>query len=352
MNTFAETARRTPKTGVGSADAGRPGRHRFCVAPMMARTDRHFRYLLRLLSRRAMLYTEMLTTGALLRGDTERYAAFHEDERPLGIQLGGSNPAELAACAKLAERYGYDEVNLNLGCPSARVKNGRFGACLMRAPDLVAECIAAMTAATRLPITVKTRTGVDAQDGYDPLARFVDRLAGAGCQTFIIHARKALLHGLSPKQNRSVPPLQYDRVYRLKQDFPGLEIIINGGIGDLAQARRLLRRVDGVMLGRAIVDNPYLLAGVDQGLFGDERAAVSREQALREYGRYMQAQPANGIELAAMARRLSGLFHGQPGARAFRRYLSEPTLNQRTGADVLRAALGFTRASCQPARAA
>lgn len=351
MNTSVESARPDTASGAPRAHTSGSLSHRFCVAPMMAYTDRHFRYLLRLLSRHAMLYTEMLTTATLLRGATGHHANFQQAERPLGIQLGGSDPAELAACAALAERYGYDEVNLNLGCPSARVKTGRFGACLMHAPALVAECVAAMRAATRLPVTVKLRTGVDAQDSYDYLAGFVARLAAAGCRTFIIHARKALLQGLSPKQNRSVPPLQYERVYRLKQDFPQLEIVINGGISDLTAAQGLLKRVDGVMLGRAVADNPYLLAGVDQSLFGANHASASREQALREYGRYMQQQSANAMARRVMARRLSGLLHGQPGARAFRRYLNAPARDACSSADIIRTALEFIRSGRQAVHA-
>ena len=315
---------------------------RFCVAPMMSHTDRHFRYLLRLLSKYSMLYTEMLTTGALLRGNMDRYARFHDAEHPLGMQLGGSDPGELASCAKIAADYGYDEINLNVGCPSERVKSGRFGACLMAEPELVAECVRAMKAATDLPVTVKTRIGIDDHDGYDHLGRFISTAAQAGCGTFIIHARKAWLQGLSPRQNRSVPPLQYDLVYRLKQDFPLLEIIINGGITSLAEARNHMNHVDGVMLGRAVCNNPYLLAGVDKTLFGVNNMAISRTQILQNYMHYMKAEMANGENLYAMARHILGLFHGQYGARAYRRHLTTTACKTDAGVDIVSEALALT----------
>ena len=305
---------------------------------MMAHTDRHFRYLLRLLSSHTMLYTEMLTTGALLHGDTEKYARFDDQERPVGIQLGGSDPGALARCAGIAEDFGYDEVNLNVGCPSERVRSGRFGACLMADPGLVADCVQAMVGATRLPVTVKTRTGIDEQDDYEHLHRFVSTVSQSGCRTFMIHARKAWLHGLSPAQNRSVPPLQYDRVYRLKQDFPQLEIIINGGINSLDEARGHLRHVDGVMLGRAVCSNPYLLAGVDKCLFGVNNIPLTRMETLHDYMRYMERRMAEGEKLYAMARHLLGLFHGQYGARAYRRHLTVKAVGMNAGVEVVREA--------------
>ena len=308
---------------------------------MMSHTDRHFRYLLRLLSKHSMLYTEMLTTGALLHGDTDRYARFHGAEHPVGMQLGGSDPGELANCAKIAAGYGYDEINLNVGCPSERVRSGRFGACLMAEPELVAECVRAMTAATNLPVTVKTRIGIDDHDGYDHLARFISTAAQAGCRTFIIHARKAWLQGLSARQNRSVPPLQYDLVYRLKQDFPLLEIIINGGITSLAEAQNHMRHVDGVMLGRAVCNNPYLLAGVDKNLFGVNNMAASRTHILQNYMHYMKAEMANGENLYAMARHILGLFHGQYGARAFRRHLTTQAHKIDAGVEIVSEALAL-----------
>ena len=302
---------------------------------MMAHTDRHFRYLLRLLSGHSMLYTEMLTTGALLHGNTEKYARFNETEHPVGMQLGGSIPAELASCAGIAADFGYDEINLNVGCPSERVRAGRFGACLMAEPGLVAECVRAMAEATDLPVTVKSRTGIDEQDDYEHLQKFVSTVSQSGCRTFIIHARKAWLQGLSPRQNRSVPPLQYDRVYRLKQDFPELEIIINGGITSLAETRGHLRHVDGVMLGRAVCNNPYLLAGVDKSLFDVNNIAASRMETLQNYMRYMEREMAGGENLYAMARHILGLFHGQRGARAYRRHLTTKAVQMNAGVEIV-----------------
>ncbi len=308
---------------------------------MMAHTDRHFRYLLRLLSERSMLYTEMLTTGALLYGDVEKHARFNDAERPVGIQLGGSIPDDLASCARIAADFGYDEINLNVGCPSERVKSGHFGACLMAEPELVADCVRAMVEATELPVTVKTRTGIDDQDDYERLQGFVAAVSDAGCRVFIIHARKAWLQGLNPRQNRSVPPLQYDRVYRLKQDFPQLEIIINGGIMDVGAARHHLRHVDGVMLGRAICNNPYLLAGLDKCLFGMNNIVPSRMQTLHNYMRYMEREVADGERLYAMARHLLGLFHAQRGARAYRRHLTTKAVQASAGMEVIREAVAL-----------
>ena len=310
---------------------------------MMSHTDRHFRYLLRLLSKHSMLYTEMLTTGALLHGDTDRYARFNAAEHPVGMQIGGSDPNELASCVKIAADYGYDEINLNVGCPSERVRSGGFGACLMAEPELVAECVRAMTAAAELPVTVKTRIGIDDHDGYDHLARFISTVAQAGCRTFIIHARKAWLQGLSPRENRSVPPLQYELVYRLKQDFPLLEIIINGAITCLAEVRNHMRHVDGVMLGRAVCNDPYMLAGVDKELFGVNNMPVSRTQILQNYMHYMKAEMANGENLYAMARHILGLFHGQYGARAFRRHLSTKAHKMDAGVEIVSEALALMR---------
>ena len=324
--------------------------HRLCVAPMMTHTDRHFRYFLRLLSRHSMLYTEMLTTGALLYGDTDRYARFNAAEHPVGMQLGGSNPADLASCAEIATAYGYDEINLNIGCPSKRVKSGRFGACLMAEPGVVAGCVAAMAAVTDCPVTVKTRTGIDGHDSYEHLRRFVSTVSEAGCRTFIIHARKAWLNGLSPRQNRTVPPLRYDLVYRLKQDFPHLEIIINGGITGLAEVHDHLRHVDGVMLGRAVCNNPYLLAGVDKNLFGVNNIAATRLQILQKYMRYMETEIAQGEHLYAMSRHILGLFHGQYGARAYRRHLTISAHEANAGVEIVNEALALTDMNHQNAR--
>ena len=319
--------------------------HKLSVAPMMSHTDRHFRYLLRLMSRRVMLYTEMLTTGALIHGDADKRLRFHAAERPVGIQLGGNNPGELATCAKIAERYGYDEVNLNIGCPSDRVKSGRFGACLMAEPELVAECVHAMAAAVDMPVTVKTRIGIDSLDSYDHLSQFISTVSTADCRTFIIHARKAWLQGLSPRQNREIPPLQYALVYRLKQDFPQLEIIINGGINDLAEAQEHLRHVDGVMLGRAVCSNPYLLAEADKTLFDANNAAPSRQEILDSYMQYMETEIASGENLYAMSRHLLGLFQGRHGARAYRRYLSEHAHKKNAGLEVMEQAMSLVKAA-------
>ncbi|MDA8382406.1 MAG: tRNA dihydrouridine(20/20a) synthase DusA [Betaproteobacteria bacterium] len=312
---------------------------RFCVAPMMDWTDRHERYFLRLISRHAWLYTEMVTTGALLRGDAARHLAFDEREHPVALQLGGADPHALACSARMAEDKGYDEVNLNVGCPSDRVQTGRFGACLMAEPELVGDCVAAMRAAVRLPVTVKTRIGIDAQDSYESLAHFVRTVARAGCETFIIHARKAWLKGLSPKENREVPPLRYDVVYRLGQDFPGLEIVLNGGITTLQQAADHLRQVDGVMLGREVYHNPYILAGVDRLLYGDDAPAPSRHAVLEQFLPYAERMAAAGVPLTSMTRHVLGLFHGIPGARTFRRALSGSGCGGATAAALLREAV-------------
>jgi tRNA-dihydrouridine synthase A len=303
--------------------AGKLINRRFCVAPMMDWTDRHCRYFHRLISQHALLYTEMVTTGALIHGDKHRFLQFNAEEHPLALQLGGSNPQDLATCAKMAEDYGYDEVNLNVGCPSERVQNGRFGACLMLEPDLVAECVAAMQHAVTIPVTVKSRIGVDDQDSYEALVNFVAAIAQAGCTTFIIHARKAWLSGLSPKQNREVPPLRYDSVYQLKTDFPDLEIILNGGITTLEQADEILQHVDGVMMGREAYQNPYMMAEVDNRFYGAQRVALSREQILELLIPYVQQQLQAGVRLNSVARHILGLFHGMPGGRLWRRHISE-----------------------------
>ena len=299
---------------------------------MMTHTDRHFRYFLRLISRRVMLYTEMVTTGALIYGGQLQRLEYNDSEHPLGLQLGGGDPRELAKAARLAAEHGYDEINLNIGCPSDRVQTGQFGACLMAEPQRVADCVAAMTAAVDLPVTVKTRTGIDDQDSYAALCRFVETVAAGGCDTFIIHARKAWLQGLSPRQNREVPPLDYARVYRLKADYPRLQIIINGGVQDLQQTRAHLQQVDGVMIGRAICNNPYLLAGADALLYGDPAPAPSRQAVLDGYLRYAEAQLAGGVSLQQLTRHVLGLFQGQAGARAWRRHLSEKAV--RPDADI------------------
>ncbi len=291
---------------------------RLCVAPMMRRTDRHFRRLIRLLSRHAVLYTEMIHCNALLHGRRRQLLAHHPLERPLALQLGGSDPSSLAACARLGEHSGYDEINLNLGCPSRRGRQGDFGACLMAEPGRVADCIAAMCEQTALPVTLKTRIGIDQQDDYPFLLRLIERAAGAGCRSFILHARKAWLRGLSPRQNRQIPPLHYDRVYRLKRDFPQWEFILNGGIEHLEAARAQIGRVDGVMIGRAAYRYPWRLADADRQLFGVRTPAKELPRVLLAYRDYMQAELERGSPLPVILRPLPGLLHGRPGARALR----------------------------------
>ena len=312
---------------------------RLAVAPMLDWTDRHCRYFLRLLSRHTLLYAEMITTGAVLRGDRERLLAHDLAEHPLALQLGGCDPGELARCARVAADFGYDEVNLNVGCPSDRVQSGRFGACLMAEPDLVADGVAAMRAAVDLPVTVKTRIGIDDRDSYVELADFIGRVAAGGCEVFIVHARKAWLSGLSPKENREVPPLRYDVVHRLKRDFPGLAIILNGGLTTLDQVADQLRRVDGVMMGRAAYENPYLLAEADRRFFGASTPPPSRHQVIRAFLPYVEAQLQRGTPLHCMTRHVLGLFQGIPGARAWRRHLSEHAHRRGAGVEVLEAAL-------------
>jgi tRNA-dihydrouridine synthase A len=309
--------------------------HRFCVAPMMEWTDRHCRYFLRLISRRTFLYTEMVTAEAVLYGNRERVLGFSPEEHPVGLQLGGCDPEKLAAASKIGAEYGYDEINLNIGCPSDRVQSGRFGACLMAEPELVGECVAAMGEAVALPVTVKCRIGIDDQDAEESLDRFIDRVAQAGCRTFIVHARKAWLKGLSPKENRDVPPLDYGRVARLKQRRPDLEIILNGGIESFAAAQVHLPEVDGVMLGRAAYADPYLLAEVDRALFGLNEFPPSRLEVLDRFTPYVERQMAAGARLNQMTRHILGLFHGQPRARAFRRHLAETAHLDGAGLEVL-----------------
>ena len=288
---------------------------------MMDWTDRHCRFFHRLLSPHARLYTEMVTTGALLHGDRARHLDFDASEHPLALQLGGHEPAELATAARIGVDWGYDEINLNVGCPSDRVQSGRFGACLMREPALVADGVAAMRAAVCVPVTVKCRIGVDDQDDYADLHRFVETLIGAGLQTLIVHARKAWLHGLSPKENREIPPLNYERVFRLKQEFPQLTIVINGGITTPDAAQSLCGKVDGVMLGRAAYHDPYVLAQTEHVLFGTP--PPDRDEILARMRPYIEAQLARGEALQHVGRHVLGLYLGLPGARAFRRYLSE-----------------------------
>ncbi len=309
------------------------------VAPMLDWTDRHYRYFIRLLSRHTLLYTEMVTTGAILRGDRQRLLAHDPAEHPLALQLGGSDPAELTRCARIAADRGYDELNLNVGCPSDRVQSGRFGACLMAEPDLVAACVAAMRAATDLPVTVKTRIGIDERDSYQELADFVRRVAAGGCTVFIVHARKAWLSGLSPKENREIPPLRYEVVHRLKRDFPELTIVLNGGLTTLEQVTEQLRQVDGAMIGRAAYENPYLLAEVDRRFFGSSAPPPNRHQVVRALLPYLEERLRAGTPLQCMTRPILGLFQGIPGARAWRRVLSERAWRHGAGVEVVEAAL-------------
>lgn len=310
----------------------------FSIAPMLDWTDRHYRYFARLMSANALLYTEMVTTGAILHGRGD-YLAYNQEEHPLALQLGGSNPTELARCAKLAAERGYDEVNLNVGCPSDRVQNGRFGACLMAEPELVAECVDAMKQVVDIPVTVKTRIGIDAQDSYEFLTQFIDIVQAKGCSDFIIHARKAWLSGLSPKENREIPPLDYGRVYQLKRDYPLLNISINGGVTTLAQAKEHLAQLDGVMMGREAYQNPYILAEVDQVLCGHQREVISREAVIEAMLPYIEAHLQSGGRLNHITRHMIGLFQGLPGARAWRRYLSENAHKNGAGVEVVRQAL-------------
>jgi tRNA-dihydrouridine synthase A len=295
---------------------------RLSVAPMMDWTDRHCRYFHRLLAPSALLYTEMVTTGAVLHGDRERLIGYNEEEHPLALQLGGSDPVDLAECARIAQRRGYDEVNLNVGCPSDRVQRGRFGACLMFEPELVRDCIRAMLDAVDIPVTVKTRLGVDDCYSYDYFSNFVGQVAESGCKLFIVHARKAWLSGLSPKENRDVPELRYDWVSRLKQEHPELEISINGGIDSVPGALTLLENLDGVMLGRSAYHTPWLLAELQRALFGFA-GVESREEAIEMMSRYVSRQTADGVPVKNISRHLLGLFQGLPGARRWRRFISE-----------------------------
>jgi tRNA-dihydrouridine synthase A len=296
---------------------------RLCVAPMMDWTDRHCRFFLRLITRRARLYTEMITAPALAHGDVPHHLDFDHAEHPLALQLGGSDPAELAHAARLGAAFGYDEINLNCGCPSERVQTGSFGACLMAEPVLVARCVAAMREVVDVPVTVKHRIGLDADERYDFVRDFVGTVAEAGCGVFIVHARNAVLKGLSPKENREVPPLRYEVVRRLKRDFPALAFVLNGGIADWDTAERELGHVDGVMLGRAAYHDPYLLAQADARLFGDERSVRSRAEVLRAMADYAAVHVAQGTPLRAITRHMLGLYHGQSGGRRFRQLLSD-----------------------------
>src|SRR5712675_371727 len=308
---------------------------------MMEWTDRHCRFFHRLLTRRALIYTEMLTTGAVLRGDRARLLAFDPFEHPVELQLGGSDPAALSASARIGEDFGYDEINLNVGCPSDRVQEGRFGACLMAEPQLVAQGVAAMKRAVRIPVTVKCRIGIDDQDPEVALDTLGRRVIAAGADALIVHARKAWLNGLSPKENRDIPPLDYDRVYRLKAALPGVPIIINGGIPGIAEAKQHLAHVDGVMLGRAAYQEPWRLLSADPELFGEAAPHAAMKDVFAAMMPYIEDQLARGTRLHAMTRHFVGAFHGVPGARAFRRHLAENGVKPGAGVSVLRDAIAL-----------
>jgi len=314
---------------------------------MLDWTDRHCRYLLRLISRHALLYTEMVTTGAILQGSRERWLRFDPAEHPVALQLGGSDPAALAECARIGADSGYDEINLNVGCPSNRVQSGRFGACLMAEPELVADCVATMQGAVPVPVTVKTRIGIDAQDSYAALAGFIQTVRDAGCRTFIIHARKAYLQGLSPKENRTIPPLKYDYAYRIKQQNPDLEIVVNGGITSLDAAASHLEHVDGVMLGRTAYHDPWVLAGVDTRFFNDQHPVPSRAEVVLQMLPYISRELQAGSQLKHITRHMLGLFQGMPGARHWRRHLSEHAIRTDAGTEVVREALQLVNSYSQ-----
>lgn len=319
----------------GSSIAAR----RLSVAPMMDVTDRHCRYFLRQISRHALLYTEMVTTGALLHGDVARHLRFHPAENPIALQLGGSEPADLARCARLGEQYGYDEINLNIGCPSERVQKGAFGACLMAEPELVADCVDAMQQAVGIPVTVKHRIGIDRGEDYDFVRRFVDVIAARGCRSFIVHARNAILKGLTPKQNREIPPLRYDFVYRLKREYPQLHISINGGIRSWCEIDAHLREVDGVMIGRAAENDPWLFAEADARVFGATAPARTRRDVLVAMADYADEAMKDGTPLRHIVRHLHGLYRGRPVARRWRQMLSDTAALRTNDAGMLWRAL-------------
>ncbi|MEM9807074.1 MAG: tRNA dihydrouridine(20/20a) synthase DusA [Cyanobacteria bacterium P01_D01_bin.56] len=312
--------------------------HPLSVAPMMDRTDRHFRYFMRQITRKTLLYTEMVTAQAILYGDRNKLLGFDPAEKPLSLQIGGDNPQLLAQCAQIAEEMGYDEVNLNVGCPSNRVQSGNFGACLMGQPELVAECVAAMNTAVRIPVTVKHRIGIDECDRYEDMVRFVTTVAAAGCRRFTVHARKAWLQGLSPKDNRTIPPLRHSDVYRLKQDHPQLWIEINGGIKTLDQALAHLHHVDAVMIGRAAYDTPYIFSQADADIYAVE-SALTRHQVVQAMLPYIARWTEQGTKLHSITRHMLQLFHGQPGSRAWKRYLTDNSCRPGAGVNVVKEAL-------------
>ncbi len=312
--------------------------HRFQIAPMIDWTDRHERYFLRLITKRALLYTEMITTHAIIHGDKNRLLDFSAEEHPVALQLGGNDPTALAHCTKIADEWDYDEINLNVGCPSDRVQQGAFGACLMREPQLIAECVSAMQAATNKSITIKCRLGVDEQNPQDTLPSFIETVAKAGCKIFILHARKAWLKGLSPKENRTVPPLDYELVFQIKKMFPELTIILNGGITDIEQGVKYLDKLDGVMLGRESYHNPYALSVVDALYFSETNKSLDRYKILKTYCAYMEQQLTRGVPLHCMTRHILGLYKGQANGKLWRRFISEQLSHQ---AEPLAALLAF-----------
>ncbi len=305
---------------------------------MLDCTDRHERYLARLISKHTVLYTEMITTGALLFGDTPRFLDFDQTEHPVALQLGGSEPTAMTKSAELVQEWGYDEVNINVGCPSDRVQSGSFGACLMQSPELVAQNVKQMRAAVDIPVTIKCRIGVDDQEPQEALWNLVEASANAGCKTFLVHARKAWLKGLSPKQNRDIPPLEYPLVYALKAAFPELEIVINGGISTIEACHAHLEHVDGVMMGREAYSNPYIMARVDAELYGDDSTPLTRDEVLKEYMSYVEKQTHKGVRLNHMSRHVVGLYHGEPSSRLFRRHISQNAHIPGSGAEVLQQA--------------
>lgn len=327
--------------------------HRFCIAPMMDWSDRHCRYFWRLLSGQARLYTEMITTGALIHGSVERHLVFNREEHPIAVQLGGSDPVDLAKSAKICEDWGYDEINLNVGCPSERVQNGAFGACLMNEPELVADCVSAMREVVEIPVTIKCRIGVDDNDSYEALQTFVSRNANAGCEIFIIHARKAWLSGLSPKQNREIPPLNYPAVFQIKKDFPELCVVLNGGLKTIGACADALNQLDGVMVGREAYQNPSMLLAVDGTLY-DLQASTAIEpsianglQVADRMSPYIAQELSKGARLNHITRHMLGLFNGQPRARQWRRYLSENASKPGAGIDIYQNSLEIMRAAAE-----
>tara|TARA_R110002072_G_scaffold235247_1_gene392777 strand:- start:6 stop:986 length:981 start_codon:yes stop_codon:yes gene_type:complete len=309
--------------------------HRFSIAPMMDWSDHNCRYFWRLLTKQALLYTEMVTTGALIHGDRKRFLHFNREEHPVALQLGGSDPKDLARCARWAQEWGYDEVNINCGCPSDRVQSGMFGACLMGKPDLVADCVKAMMDSCDIPVTVKHRIGIDHMESYEQLLAFIEPVAAAGCSVFIVHARKAWLQGLSPKENREIPPLNYPWVYQLKKDFPHLTMVVNGGIQTIEECQTHLDHVDGVMLGREAYQNPWMLAQVDEALFGMDSPLKSRDDVIAALLPFAEQHIAQGGQLNHVTRHILGLYHGVPGAKKFRRHLSENAYKKEAGISIL-----------------